>query len=611
MAVVFHHRLISHASSLLLLNTLVMYVNSVRNMTNYPYDAVSAATVRMKDITSSAQNRALLHQIKNNSPSLTDLTILGANDDADFFHGVTIVLRQGDDLGWLGYFIGENETLKKLSIHHISDQEQVENFFIGLQRNKSIENIYFHRHRNLVGTLGESLSAINLPHVTTLSIGNLDHEEARSFAVGLQRCKSLVEYYGPMTSEIVASLATLLMLEKVMLWRLSNEDMAIGPDECTTLRDLLTYATNMKHLHISFTLGSEGLTILASFLAVNTKLRVLILSDNNIGDAGLEALADALVRNRALRVLSIAKNTAITVTGARSLSRILESGTSRLQDLRLDGVNISYEGWSILAGALPINNSLVSLSLQNWWGGESIGDDELRALTLGLSQNSHLKSLNLSKNTAITASGLRFLEEYLGSPSCALEDLSLFGINIGDKGARALADALRRNSSLKTLYFSERGITLKGWKSFLKLVCDSSSPNSLYLSNHTLCDLGDNLNPSTSHVKNLIGAWLKVNNDYTPNVAAKTKILPFFYEIDMMVPLFHWDLKLLPVLKLWFNILSENHEFEASIRNNELSCIYKFVRGFPMLVGDNLRRNLARQVERIRTEEEESSLMQG
>ena len=608
---------------------------------NYPYYDSLVASVRIKDITSCAQNRKILHRIRNNDPSLTYLDI--SEEDGEHVY----IVREGDDLGWLGYFIGENETLNYLCIYFLPPQKKVENFFIGLQRNKSIKDIQC--VRGVVGILGEGLSAINLPHVTTMTVefdheeAEFDHEEAHYFAVGLQRLKSLVQYDGRMTSEIVTSLATLPMLENVNFWR--NTNAAISPDECMALSCLLTNATNMKELDISCTglgneglgilaeglgynasltdgvldlsensIGDQGVQVLASSLASNTKLRELRLADNNIGDVGLEALADLLARNRALRALSVSRNTAITATGVRSVCRILQS--NGLEDLCLDGINFSYEGWSTLADALSINQSLVSLSLQCSWGGVSIGDDVLRALGLGLSRNSHLKSLHLSENTAITASGLRSLKEYFRSPSCALEELNLYGINIGDKGACALADALLGNKSLITLRFRPIGITPKGWKSFLKLICDSSSPNRLYLSNQTLCSLSGCWNHSGSDINNRIAGWLKINNDcQTPTLAAKTKILQLFPDIDM-VPLFRWNLKLLPLLKCWFNVIGESNEFEASIRKNELSSIYKFVRGLPVLIVDDLRRNLTRQVERIRAkisklEEEERRLMQG
>ena len=597
-------------------------------MVNSPYDTL-AASVRIKDITSCAKNRALLHRIKNNDPGLSYLHICELydeiDDDPDNFY-----VREGGDLGWLGYFIGKNETLETLNICHLPTyREQLENFFIGMQRNKSIKGITFFGD----GLRGTSLCAINLPHITSISMeDNIDFEEAHNFAVGLHRCKSLVNYFGPITAEIVASLIALPMLESVSLWR--NRTLAISRDECMALSRLLLNATKMKLLDISHVglgndglkilaeglaynvsltdgvldisyndIGNEGLQALASSIASNTKLRKLILSSNNIGDAGLEALADSLTRNKALHLLSIGGNTAITTTGVGSISRILQSRKSGLEDLCLDRINISDEGGIILANALSSNKSLVSLSLSCDQNGISISDDGLRTLAIGLSRNSQLKTLDLTGNTAITASGLRSLKQCFRSPSCALENLRLYGINIGDEGAHALADALGGNKSLKTLYFGERGMTLNGWGAILKLLCDSSSPHNIQLSNHTLCNLsGYFFTHSGSDVKTRIASWLKLNKDCrTPNLAAKSKILQLFPDLDM-VPLFQWNLKPLPLVKRWFEtVTSPCDNFAARIRNKELSSIYKFVKGLPVLVVDDLRRDLlTRQVETIR-----------
>ena len=601
-------------------------------MTTYPYDTL-AASVKPKDITSCRNNRAVLHRIKNNDPALTRLYIIEADEDDDL-DGVaissfspSIFLMEGDDLGWLGYYIGENKTLETLKIYHLlalPAQEQIENFFNGLQRNKSIKDIYC--HGSLVGTLGEGLSAINLPHVTNMSMDyDPDEEEefhfemAHYFALGLQRCKALVNYRGPMTAEIVTSLTALPMLE--------NVTFCIGPgissDECVALRGLLINATNMKLLDISYIgLGNEGLAILTEGLACNasltdgvlhlsnngigdedlqalafslvgnTKLRELDLAENDIGDVGLEALADSLVHNRALRKLSLSGNTAITANGMRSVSRILQS--SGLEDLCFDEIDISDEGGNILADALSVNQTLVSLSLRNWFRGAGrvrIGDVGLRALAHGLSRNSHLEFLDLSGHSAITPSGLRYLREYFGSQSCALKELKLCGINIGDEGAHALGYALYGNKSLSSLYFDERDITLIGWGSFLKLICDSTSPNRLYLSNHTLCHLGDSTRLSGSDVKDSVAIALEIHLCQRPRLVAKFKILCFIPDLDM-VPLFQWNLKFLPLLKRWFEVVPwSNHESEAGMRcrNIELSSIFKFVRGLSVLVVDGLR----------------------
>jgi len=78
--------------------------------------------------------------------------------------------------------------------------------------------------------------------------------------------------------------------------------------------------------------------------------------------------------------------------------------------------------------------------------------------------------------------------------------------------------------------------------------------------------------------------------------AAKSKIMHFFPNLDM-VPLFQWNLKFLPLVKSWFQkTTSSNEEFAANIRNRELSAVYQFVRGLPVLV--------------VSAEEEERRLMQ-
>eukprot|EP00984_Skeletonema_dohrnii_P025672 scaffold14845_cov115-Skeletonema_dohrnii-CCMP3373.AAC.4 len=573
---------------------------------NYHHDAL-AAGVRIKDIASTASNRALLHRLKNNDPGLTHLSIDESDDDYgdddDIFQ-----VREGDDLGWLGYFIGRNETLKSSYVCYLpGDAEQRKKFFFEVQRNKSIKSVEILGN----GIISEGFSAMNLPHVTSLSLDcHLEREYAHYFALGLRRCTSLKEYSGPVTAEIVESLSTLPMLDRVGLGNDGSELLVEGLACNSSLADGVL---NLSHNNI----GDEGLQALASSLASSGKVRELRLSRNNFGDKGLEALAESLAHNRALRVLSIAANTAITKIGVRAVSRILQSRKCLLEDLQLDRISIYEEGGKILGDALSINTSLVTLSLKCWGNDVSIGDDGLKALALGLSRNSHLKNLDLSGNRAITSVGLRSLKQYFQSPSCALETLSLSYIDFGDEGAYALTDALGQNKSVKSMRFDERGITSKGWDAFLKLLCDSSSPNNIYLSNHTLSLLSVcRYTQASSEVQKSILGWLKMNEDcQTPNLAAKAKILHFFPNLDM-VPLFQWNLKFLPLVKSWFeNTTSPNVEFAANIRNRELSAVYKFVRGLPLLVANDFQHYLTRQVERIRAkiselEEEERRLMQ-
>jgi len=578
---------------------------------NYQYDAL-AASVKLKDITSCAENRALLHRIKNNDPGLRTLAVLDEPEDEDEF-----IVREGDDLGWLGYFIGRNEKLKYLSVCYLpGDAEQGRKFFFGIQRNTSIDEVDV----SIRGFLGESLSVMNLPHVTSISFDSYSkREDAHYFALGLRQCEALEDYSGLLTAEIVASLVSLPWLSNIYIYKRGG--LAINREECMALRELVANATGIIHLDLSRVglgndgsellaeglacnssladgaldlrgngIGDEGLQALASSLASNAKLRELNLCNNNISDTGWEALAESLAHNRALRVLSISANTAITETGVRAISRSLQSRKCLLEDLQLDSINIGEEGGKILGDALSINTSLVSLSLMCGENDISIGDDGLKALAVGLSHNSHLKQLNLSGNRAITSVGLRSLKQYLRSSLCALETLSVDFINFGDEGAYALADALGQNKSLKQLLFCDSDITSKGWEAYLKLICDTSSPNSIYLSNHTLCtlcNLGGRWHPHAgSSVRSSMATWLQINR--TRNLAAKRKILYSFPDLEM-VPLFQWNLKLLPLVKGWFETITSTNdeftdEFAVSIRSRELSAVYQFIRALSVLV---------------------------
>ena len=258
-------------------------------MINFQYDALEAS-VKLEDITSSSHNTAILHRLKNNDPALSFLFIDELfdhyDDNDDLFE-----VREGDDLGWLGYFIGGNETLTSLSVYQLpEDREQAEMFFTGIQLNKSIGD--FDISSGVL--LGEGFSAMNLPHVTSMSLDcHLEREYAHYFAIGLRRCESLEDYSGqwPVTAEIVESLTTLPMLENVGVWK--NRGLAISPDECVALRELLLNANRLNHLDLSGVgLGNDGLRLLAEGLACYYSLAdgVLDLSSNDIGDEGLHAL---------------------------------------------------------------------------------------------------------------------------------------------------------------------------------------------------------------------------------------------------------------------------------------------------------------------------------
>ena len=79
-------------------------------MEGYNYDALSS-TIKCEDITSSKTNQDILRRLKENdikfmwicNEETTD------RDDCDYIHD-----NNEDDMGWLGYFIGNSTSLEEI-----------------------------------------------------------------------------------------------------------------------------------------------------------------------------------------------------------------------------------------------------------------------------------------------------------------------------------------------------------------------------------------------------------------------------------------------------------------------------------------------------------------
>src|SRR6056300_563962 len=103
-----------------------------------------AQTVNLEDITSSDDNAAILQKIRADDPGFISLGIKGEYpDDEDDF-----IIRREDDMGWLGYFVAKNSTLKYLCIDiydecdFLSMLDRFGVFIEGPNRNQSIEEIH-------------------------------------------------------------------------------------------------------------------------------------------------------------------------------------------------------------------------------------------------------------------------------------------------------------------------------------------------------------------------------------------------------------------------------------------------------------------------------------
>ena len=176
----------------------------------------------------------------------------------------------------------------------------------------------------------------------------------------------------------------------------------------------------------------------------------------------------------------------------------------------------------------------------------------------GAISGSQLVELFLTRNPTITIRGWERLSTLLEMPDSKLEKLYLSGNNIGDEVARIFANALRGNSKLKCLTVNNCRFTTEGWMHFSKLLCDTSSLNKTYLSNHTLrvLALSDHRELPTDLVSLLNLNAISENKGQV----AMTKILQHHSHFNMQ-PFFEWEFKVACQLYFpgWKRLLLAHH----------------------------------------------------
>eukprot|EP00985_Skeletonema_marinoi_P020969 scaffold12617_cov138-Skeletonema_marinoi.AAC.4 len=102
---------------------------------DHNYYEANSADVNLEEITSSAKNAKNLQQLRDGDPRLIHLCLSNGDFLSDFCIG------EGDDLGWLGYFIGKSEYLQSLDIDYLPDgEQQMHASSEGIARNQSIEH---------------------------------------------------------------------------------------------------------------------------------------------------------------------------------------------------------------------------------------------------------------------------------------------------------------------------------------------------------------------------------------------------------------------------------------------------------------------------------------
>jgi len=256
--------------------------------------------------------------------------------------------------------------------------------------------------------------------------------------------------------------------------------------------------------------GSRALSLALG--SCKNSLTDVTLLGSNISDEGLVDIITSLSMHPNLRYLDLDGNR-LRTNGCRALATLLQHSATELRDLDLRS--------------------------------NELDDDSIHSLVSGLKSCNHLQTIILLGNLSITKRGWQHLASVLKTPNSNLETLRIEKNNVDDVAVAEFARSLVNNYKLTTLNIqSNASITDEGWKAFSKLLCDTSSVNSTFLSNHTLNYLGDGL------ANEKLGSLLDLNGREDKKEVAIIKILQHHDGFDMM-PFFEWEFKVLPLMINW------------------------------------------------------------
>jgi len=333
---------------------------------------------------------------------------------------------------------------------------------------------------------------------------------------------------------------------------------------------------------------------LGNSIGTNTHLTKLVVSTNTMEGVGLGLEAthreffEGLTKNNSINTVQLLCN---HYHGGivHEILKSYQTSSNNLIDLSIDSINLHNRAEHVLAATLQSCTNLTKLSLRRGY----INDEQLLVLVNALRGNHSLELLNLEVNT-IGDAGCETLSTLITNPQSNLQVLGLANNDISSDGAIAIINALEGNNRLRelSLFNRNRMDMIVVVDALSRLLCNTSSINSTYSSNHTVF-------PQLNTGGELL-VLIKMNTVTNKSHVAIRKILRHHPKIDME-PFFGWDvegewtLKGLPYVLAWFEKAREaviahyegyggdpSGKKEYKIEKRKLSAIYDFAKAMPL-----------------------------
>ena len=319
-----------------------------------------------------------------------------------------------------------------------------------------------------------------------------------------------------------------------------------------------------------------------------TKL-VVALNDECALDAAHNEFFDGLKRNSSINDLTLNCEHHILVGGVEHEILKVYQEKKNLTRLCINDAVLDNGGGNVITETLRWCRNLKTINLAH----NSITDEKLLPMIEAIKGgcDTSLEQLYFYSNR-IGNSGCCAIATLLERTNSNLKILYLESNQIGNEGATAIANSLSNNTKLKRLYLDGNPFDPSAVGNFCRVLCNTSSVNDTYHSNHTLDTL-----PLSDEQKGLhailLSSLRRLNSGENKSHVAIKKILKYHPNIDME-PLFEWDaegeqsIKALPYAIDWFGRAGEaiGGAFDREdyhVEEKKLSAIFQFAKTMPLL----------------------------
>ena len=432
------------------------------------------------NITFETWYKKVLEKLKSNDPNLTSLNLCEDHQVNDLLH----LLERKELCVKTGKLIGSNTHLSSLYINNESDDYG--------ENDEKYQRVMNEHSENYIEFLR---GVANNRSLTTLDLGYIpDSSDAVEILGPLFKNSALTSIsFGNCTGVQTIHLASFLrrsMEGTLKHLRLEGTRGEGSMDDYTAkLIKTLDKSHSLETLALNWTTMNERSSNRLSNMLRNPSctLKELTLEANEFNNESFSIFANGILENSTLKMLNLKQSEHVTAEGWVNFFRILRPTKLRsLSNLCLDNLKEGEEITNFYNISSSKMGALHTICLK----GNNINDEGVAIFAEVFANNNTLEELDLGINPSITTVGWQTLVSLFFNTKSAIRSIDISNENdsFDDDAAIAWANALSisKNAKLEILQFIPLVISARGWSALENLVCNKTSVDSMYDSNHIL-----------------------------------------------------------------------------------------------------------------------------